>query len=108
MATFISSGGSQSVSLTGLSSPTVANEELVDAGTEYEVTLSPNTRHFTIHARNGARLQLAFQSGESSTNYITIWPGSTYSSPITESGAFASVYVQASKATTTIEVTTYA
>lgn len=58
--------------------PLVYNVPVVLANTEISQALSSGTKQFIIKVRGSARLQLAFSSGESSTNYITVPPGAAY------------------------------
>lgn len=57
---------------------TVYNVTVSLANTEQSITLSNNTKSFLIKVRGNSSLKLAFNSGESSTNYITISPGANY------------------------------
>lgn len=88
--------------IVGASTPTIYNVSAPTAGTEYSQTLSTNVKKFTIRCRDNAKTQLAFESGESGTNYITIRPGTVYSE---ESLGFTGVlYFQTNKNTQTIEI----
>lgn len=72
------------------------------ASTEYSQALSPNTKQFLIRVRGSGKLQLAFTSGQSGVNYITIPAGSTYTqSEINFSGT---LYFQTNKAAQVIEI----
>jgi hypothetical protein len=82
--------------------PLVYNVEAEFAGTEYSQALTPNTKSFLIRCRGDAVLKIAFQSGETSTNYITISKGSTYKQEnLTFTGT---LYFQSSKAAQVIEI----
>ena len=49
------------------------------ANTEYSQTLPAGTKKFTIRCRGNARTRLAFVSGDTSINWLTIPPGTTFS-----------------------------
>lgn len=82
--------------------PLVYNVSVPLANTEVSQTLSSAVKRFTIRVRGNSRLKLAFALGESSTNYITIPPGCTY----TEDGlGFSGVlYFQTVKASQVVEI----
>lgn len=59
------------------SKPTIYNLTLTSANTEYSQALSAKTKKVLIRERSGGSdIKLAYTSGESGTNYITI-PAST-------------------------------
>jgi hypothetical protein len=49
------------------------------ANTEYSHSLTASLKQLVVKARNRAKLQVAFVSGDSLLNYITIWPGNVLS-----------------------------
>src|SRR5258706_561978 len=55
--------------------PTIYNISVVLANTEYSQALNPSVKFFTIRTRGIARLQIAFDPGDSGTNYLTIPAG---------------------------------
>jgi hypothetical protein len=57
---------------------TLINLTVPTANTEVSQVLPTNTKSFSIYNRDKSKIQLAFTSGESNTNYITIPPGKTY------------------------------
>lgn len=67
-----------SINTNVLTSPTIANETAALANTEYSYAFPANTRKFSIKARGNAKIKLAFTSGQSGTDFITIFPGSKY------------------------------
>jgi len=67
----VSGGGGDSV-------PLVVNAPLL-ANTEATITFSANARQILIKARNAAKLQFCFVSGQSASNFITISPLTCYS-----------------------------
>lgn len=56
--------------------PIIYNLELTNLNTEYSQVLPVGTRKVLIRGRNGAAIKLAYVSGQSATNYITIPAGS--------------------------------
>ncbi len=54
------------------STPTVYNVSAPLADTEYSQALNSATKSFMIKVRGSALLKVAFQSGESSSNFITV------------------------------------
>lgn len=53
--------------------PTIANTAMTSANTEYSYTFPAGTRRFRIKLRAlNALLKIAFVSGESGSNYITV------------------------------------
>lgn len=83
--------------------PTIYNLGIVSANTEVTQTLSTNTKQITIRCRGLARLQIAFNLGQSGTRFLTIPKGCTWNSgeikfPI------AAVHVQSNKASQTVEI----
>ena len=61
-----------------LTTPTVYNFTAILADTEYSQALPSNTRRFLIRSRINCFLRVAFNSGETSTNYIEMGPGTSY------------------------------
>lgn len=62
--------------LAGASTPLIANQDMSIPNYEYSYELPRNTRKFQIKPRQqNAEIKLAFVSGESGTNYVTVPPG---------------------------------
>lgn len=83
--------------------PTIVNVTALLANTEYSYALPSNTKRFTLRARGSAKLQMCFASGQSGSNYITIFPGNIH----IEKGiniVGITVYFQSSKANEVIEI----
>ena len=59
----------------GAGTPTIANIVAVLANTEYSYALPLNTTRYSVMARGMGKLQVAFTSGDTSTNFITVSPG---------------------------------
>lgn len=83
-------------------SPTIYNVSVSLANTEMSQALSDNTRSFLIRVRGAATLKLAFEPGETLTNYLTLPPGSSYST--TGLNFSGSLYFQTSKPSQIVEI----
>lgn len=84
--------------------PSIQNVSLTLASTEYTITIPSNSVEFSIRTRKDSKLQLAFNSTESGTTFITIWPGETYTETALTSTASLTLYVQSSKANEILEI----
>jgi len=72
------------------------------ANTEFSQVLSTNTKQFIVKARGNATLKVAFVSGESSTNYITLSKHASLSQENLD--ATITLYMQCDKASEVIEI----
>lgn len=92
------------IELSGAGTPTIYNVTSPGtANTEFSQALSANTKQFMIRVRGNAKLQFSFASGTSGSNFITIPPGSNYHAEGVDV-ASATIYMQANKASQTIEI----
>lgn len=82
--------------------PTIYNVSVPLANTEVSQALSASVKRFTIRVRGESRLKLAFVSGQSGTNYITIPPGCTYTED--EINFTGTLYFQTVKASQIVEI----
>lgn len=82
--------------------PNIYNLTAALANTEYSQTLTSNTKSFIIRARNLAKLQIAFISGNSGTTFMTIPPGVSYAQDNISYGG--TIYFQSSKPSTIVEI----
>lgn len=84
--------------------PTIANETMTSANTEYSYDIPAGTKRFEIKLRTlNALLKLAFISGESGTNYITIPYGSSYMENDVKAGPLT-LYFQSPSSSQTAEI----
>lgn len=100
---FINPDGSINVNISPVTTPTIVNIVATLANTEYSYNLPTNTKKFSLMTRGIAKTKMAFISGQTSTNYITISPGARHE----ESGlnlTATTVYFQLSKAGETVEI----
>ena len=72
------------------------------AATEYSLILQPNLKQLRIKARERAELKIAFLSGETFTNFWTIW--SSTCDNIDGLTFNQTLYLQSNKSSTTVEV----
>lgn len=92
------------VSTRSKTTPTIQNVTLVAAATEYSITIPTASVAFSIRTRGCSKCQFAFTSGDSGTNYITLWPGETYNEEGLTSNASITIYIQTPKAGEILEV----
>jgi hypothetical protein len=82
--------------------PTIYNVPVPLAATEVSQTLSDSTKKFIIRVRGDAKLQLAFDSGQSGVEYITVPPGASFTE---ESILFTgTLYFQTTKPNQVVEI----
>jgi hypothetical protein len=84
----------------------VDNVSIVTANSEVSHTIESATKIY-LKSRLCGKLRVAFASGEKSTNYITVWPGGIYHSPIMKLTADTDVFIQSTKAGDIIEIVKY-
>lgn len=80
----------------------VVNKAVPIANVEISQALPANTKHFIIKSRLGGKLRLAYNLGETATNYLTIMPGNTFTS--TQFYVAQTLYFQSTKAGDTLEI----
>lgn len=88
---------------TNVTTPTITNLSVPLANTEVSHILQTNLKKIIVRCRGLAKIQFAFTSTDSSTNFITIHPGSTYS----EEGlnlTGKTLYLQTSLASQVVEI----
>lgn len=85
--------------------PVIINLNIINQGTEYSQALPANTKSFLIRSRNQGRLRLAYSSGGTNADYLTIPTGSSYK----DANYYTSVtlYVQSTKPGDVIEIVAY-
>jgi hypothetical protein len=86
--------------------PTIFNVDALVNGTEYSQLLPDGTTRFTIKARNNAKLQMSFVSGQSGTTFLTVLPGTIYPVDLVLLNG-KSIYFQATKDNTVVEIVTW-
>lgn len=85
--------------------PQIFNIVVASANTEVSQVLPTNTKKFIIRTRNRSELKLAYVSGESSTNYVTIKKGAVFE----DANLYLNqtIYFQVDNAGETVEILTY-
>jgi hypothetical protein len=63
---------------TAASSPTIDNIVVVNANNQNSYTFPIGTKRYSIMPRTPARMQVAYNTGETNTNYVTVRPGKSY------------------------------
>lgn len=94
-----------------VTTPTLVLISLGTAGTEETITVPAGTKWYRIKARDNAKLQFSYIAGQSNSNFYTINPGFTYSTPDTANlniGTNLLVYIQSTKDFTVVEVEVWA
>lgn len=89
------------------SDPDIFNVDVVNANQEYNQLLPDHTNALLIRVRDGeAKLQVAFNAGETGTKFITVSAGNNfYVSGVDLVGK--SIYFQASKSGKVVEILTW-
>jgi hypothetical protein len=96
--------GIRKVQIDPVSTPAINNVSVPTASTEVSFALPSGTKRFTIKARQTARLQLSFESGESGTEYLTVHAGCAFSESSLDSSVDYTLYFQSSVAGITVEI----
>lgn len=68
----VSAGAPSTVTISGRSTPTIVNQTITLANTEYSIVIPSTAKSFLVRTRNGSQLLLAWVSGETVTNYLTV------------------------------------
>lgn len=95
--------GSISLDLPFGATPLIYNVNAIIVDTEYSQLLPSTTLQFSIRARNNARLQFAFTSGDTNSNFLTVVPGNIYYVKDLELVS-TTLYFQANKPNTVVEI----
>jgi hypothetical protein len=81
----------------------ITNATATLAATEYSHVLQDNLKQLTVKARGSSKLQVAFVSGDSSLNYISIPKGAVLNMDTIDFSA-TTLYFQSSNASEIIEI----
>jgi hypothetical protein len=85
--------------------PEIINKSIALANVEETQVLPDNTKRFTISVRNGlAQLRLAYIVGGTTTNYRTIYRGSTWDSDETDIPNGTTLYLLSTQDNITVEI----
>ena len=85
--------------------PEIQNITINSANTEQSITLPQGCKQYTLRVRNNsAKLQLAFNAGQSNSSFLTIPRGCNYSQNFVElTTAYSHLYIQSNKDNVTVE-----
>lgn len=95
-------GETLNVSVNPSATPKIYNLSAPTSNVEVSQALSTDTKQLLIRVRGNAKLQLAFNVGESGTNYLTIPAGASLT--LTELKTSATLYLQTDKNSQIIEI----
>lgn len=93
------------VDISNPTTPRIINHTVVTANTEFSIALPDKTKVYTVSSReSNAKIRLAFESGKTATEYITIKYGNTWNSGDVDLPDGTIIYLQSTKAGVVIEV----
>ena len=95
--------GTVQATISGATSERTTNLSAPVSNTEVSLLLSDNLKKIIIRSRNLAKIQYAFVSGNSSTNFVTI-PGGASLSVDGLSFTGKTLYIQTDSSSNTIEI----
>jgi hypothetical protein len=101
----VNADGSINVNIAVAGVPAITNVSIPLANTEYTIAFPANVRSFYIKLRKGAA-KFAFTSGQSGSNYLSIYKGSNFALDNIKSNGL-SLYIQSNTASDTLEVLTW-
>jgi hypothetical protein len=84
--------------------PNISNIAMAVAAAEYSYGIVSGTKKLTIKSRQNGKLQIAWTSGQTGTNYLTISPGSSYTIDSIDTSTGLTLYFQSTKDTDTLEI----
>lgn len=84
---------------------TIFNVSIINGGVEVSQALPANTKKFIIRSRNKGQIRLAYNSGGTSTAWLTIPVGSSYEDE--EYYVSQTLYFQSTKSGDIIEIVAY-
>lgn len=101
----INPDGSINVLIDPVTTPLIANISAPAANTEYSYVIPSNSKRLLIKVRSGlAKMQLAFVSGDTAVNYVSVNAGSFYAEENVVLGTGFTVYFQTNKPSQIVEI----
>lgn len=100
----INPDGSLNVNPGKANSPTIDNITVVNANTQNSYTFPIGTKRYSMMPRTPTRMQVAFNTGETNTNYITVRPGKAYEETEISLNSSLTVYFELNKPGVEIEI----
>jgi hypothetical protein len=85
-----------------VTTPTITNFNVASANTEETYTFTSGTKRFALRSRMNGKLKLAYEAGDTFTNYFTLNSGCTYEEVNLDLSQ--SIYFQSNKSSDIIEI----
>lgn len=104
MSLFTSFAGQLSADLVGSTTPVITRVAMTTAATEYSYTLPANCRQYMIKLSGSAVLQLAYVSGDSSVNYLTVPRNCFYAESDLKLTSTVTLYFQSNQSSQVAEI----
>lgn len=93
-----------SVVIGGVESPTITNIVIPLANTELSFSIPVTTKKCSLKLRGTGKLQYSFTSGQSNTNFMTIYPGSEENFSEFDLTSGLDIYFQSNKNNEVLEI----
>ena len=103
----VGNDGAPFITTSSIGAPTIANIVIAAANTEQSYSMPASTKRYLIKPRGNGSIKLAHVSGQSGTNYLTIWPGAVYDTWEIKADTY-SVYFQSPVAGLVVEIESWA
>lgn len=84
--------------------PTVINESAPLINTEYNFVFPSGVRRYEVSTRNSSKLQYSYISGQTATEYATIYPGKELIATDIKPGSPITLYYRVSKPSEILEI----
>lgn len=85
--------------------PTIYNVSIITVNTEQSQALPANTKEFLIRSRSKGTMRVAFNSGDTSTDYLTVPAGASYE--VKQFFSSLTIYFQSNKPGDVIEIVAF-
>ena len=99
----ITSSLSGDIGLTA-ATPTIENQSIALAATEYNYVLPANTKRFKIQNRLGGPIQISFIVTQSATKFWTVFPGQQFDGENIKNPGGLTIYYQSPNAGQMLEI----
>lgn len=81
-----------------VNTPIITNISVGTPNTQFSHAFDSDTKRFMIRTRNNGKMNIAFTSGQTGTNYITLRPGNIYFEEDVQNTGALTIYFQVNKA----------
>lgn len=91
-------------------SPTIHNQTLTNANTEYTISIPGGTKHLSIQCRTAFDVRFAFETGKvagPTAPYATVKSGAAYTAPEKLAMAASTLYLASAQAGVVVEIVTW-